>query len=200
MNKIFYIMGKSSSGKDSIYKLLKKKYPEYKTITLYTTRPIRQGETEGVEYHFVTEKEFNKMKEEKKIIEYRTYDTKCGLWIYFTADDGQIDLENHNYLVIGTLQSFDAMCQYYGKNKVVPVYLEVEDGKRLQRALDREKQEDNPKYAEMCRRFLADSDDFSEENLKKAGIKKRFLNENLETCMKEIETYLDTIYSDKTMI
>lgn len=193
-------MGKSSSGKDSIYKLLKKKYPEYKTITLYTTRPIRQGETEGVEYHFVTEKEFNQMKEEKKIIEYRTYDTKCGLWIYFTADDGQIDLENNNYLVIGTLQSFDAMCQYYGKDKVVPVYLEVEDGKRLQRALDREKQEDNPKYAEMCRRFLADSEDFSEENLKKAGIKKRFLNENLETCMKEIETYLDTIYSDKTMI
>lgn len=193
-------MGKSSSGKDSIYKLLKKKYPEYKTITLYTTRPIRQGETEGVEYHFVTEKEFNQMKEEKKIIEYRTYDTKCGLWIYFTADDGQIDLENNNYLVIGTLQSFDAMCQYYGKDKVVPVYLEVEDGKRLQRALDREKQEDNPKYAEMCRRFLADSEDFSEENLKKAGIKKRFFNENLETCMKEIETYLDTIYSDKTMI
>lgn len=200
MNKIFYIMGKSSSGKDSIYKLLKKKYPEYKTITLYTTRPIRQGETEGVEYHFVTEKEFNKMKEEKKIIEYRTYDTKCGLWIYFTADDGQIDLETNNYLVIGTLQSFDAMCQYYGKDKVVPVYLEVEDGKRLQRALDREKQEDNPKYAEMCRRFLADSEDFSEENLKKAGIKKRFINENIETCMKEIETYLDTIYSDKTMI
>lgn len=193
-------MGKSSSGKDSIYKLLKKKYPEYKTITLYTTRPIRQGETEGVEYHFVTEKEFNKMKEEKKIIEYRTYDTKCGLWIYFTADDGQIDLETNNYLVIGTLQSFDAMCQYYGKDKVVPVYLEVEDGKRLQRALDREKQEDNPKYAEMCRRFLADSEDFSEENLKKAGIKKRFINENIETCMKEIETYLDTIYSDKTMI
>ncbi len=189
-------MGKSSSGKDSIFKMLKKKYPQYKTITLYTTRPIRQGEIEGEEYHFVTEKEFNKMKKEHKIIEYRTYDTKCGLWIYFTADDGQIDLKKNTYLVIGTLQSFDAMCQYYGRDKVVPIYLEVEDGERLQRALDREKIEEHPKYAEVCRRFLADSEDFSEENLANAGIKKRFQNREIEICMKEIETYLDTIYSE----
>ncbi len=200
MSKIFYIMGKSSSGKDSVYKLLKKKHPEYKTVTLYTTRPIRQGEQEGLEYHFVTEKEFYRMKENNKIIEYRTYDTECGLWIYFTADDGQIDLEHNNYIVIGTLQSFDSMCQYYGKDIVVPIYLEVEDGKRLQRALNREMQEVNPKYAEMCRRFLADSVDFSEENLQKAGITKRFINQNLETCMDEIETYINTMYSDKTMI
>ncbi len=189
-------MGKSSSGKDSVFKLLKKKYPQYKTIVLYTTRPIRQGEKEGEEYHFVTEKEFNEMQKEHKIIEYRTYDTKCGLWIYFTADDGQIDLNKSNYLVIGTLQSFDAMCQYYGSNKVVPIYLEVEDGERLQRALDREKREEQPKYAEMCRRFLADAEDFSEENLWNAGIKRRFQNKNIEICMQEIETYLDTIYSE----
>lgn len=51
MGKIFYVMGKSASGKDTIYKELRERIPELKTVVLYTTRPIRDGETEGVEYH-----------------------------------------------------------------------------------------------------------------------------------------------------
>ena len=44
MGKIFYIMGKSSSGKDTIYKkLLGDRELELRNIILYTTRPMRQG-------------------------------------------------------------------------------------------------------------------------------------------------------------
>lgn len=44
MGKIFYIMGKSSSGKDTIYRrLLEDKELELRNIILYTTRPMRQG-------------------------------------------------------------------------------------------------------------------------------------------------------------
>ena len=53
MGKIFYLMGKSASGKDSIYKRLRSVYPELKSIVLYTTRPMRAGEQEGVEYYFI---------------------------------------------------------------------------------------------------------------------------------------------------
>lgn len=60
------------------------------------------------------------------------------------------------------------------------MYVEVDDGLRLQRALDRERAQDQPKYAEMCRRFLADEEDFSEENLERAGITKRFQNTDLD--------------------
>ena len=176
MGKIFYIMGKSSSGKDSIFKEIKKRMPELKDIVLYTTRPIREGEQEGVEYHFVDEMVLHTMEEKGCVIEQRAYHTKCGVWKYFTADDGQVDLERDNYLVIGTLESYKAMKDYYGEMKVVPLYVEVEDGIRLGRALEREQKQAEPKYAEMCRRFLADSEDFSEENLKRAGIKKRFAN------------------------
>ena len=45
--KIFFVMGKSASGKDTIYKKLLEYFPELKTVTLYTTRPMREGETEG---------------------------------------------------------------------------------------------------------------------------------------------------------
>ena len=53
MGKIFYVMGKSASGKDTIYKRLHSRMPELKTVTMYTTRPIRDGEQNGVEYFFV---------------------------------------------------------------------------------------------------------------------------------------------------
>ena len=69
---------------------------------------------------------------------------------------------------------------------MLPIYIEVEDGLRLERALKREREQKEPKYAELCRRFLADSKDFSEENLKKAGIVKRFENIELDKCLNKI--------------
>lgn len=186
MSKIFYMMGKSSSGKDSIFKEVKKRIPELKEIILYTTRPIREGETDGVEYHFVDEKRLEDLEKAGRVIELRAYHTKCGIWKYFTADDGQIELDKSNYLVIGTLESYEAMRKYFGQDILIPIYVEVEDGVRLGRALERERQQTEPKYAEMCRRFLADSEDFSEENLRKAGIERRFANVEFERCVEEI--------------
>ena len=130
MGKIFYIMGKSSSGKDTIYKKLSERMPELQRIVPYTTRPIRDGEQEGVEYHFVGEDRLREMQEAGRVIEVRAYNTKCGVWTYFTADDGQIDLEKKDYLVIGTLESFQALKKYFGEEKIVPIYIEVDDGER----------------------------------------------------------------------
>ena len=190
MGKIFYIMGKSSSGKDTIYKKLSERMSELQRIVPYTTRPIRDGEQEGVEYHFVGEDRLREMQEAGRVIEVRAYNTKCGVWTYFTADDGQIDLEKKDYLVIGTLESFQALKKYFGEEKIVPIYIEVDDGVRLSRALEREQREKEPRYEEMCRRFLADSADFSEENLRRAGIWKRFVNMELERCLEEIGAYI----------
>ena len=97
------MMGKSSSGKDTIYKDIRKDLPELKTLTLYTTRPMREGEKDGVEYYFVTDEILEKYREEGKIIELRTYQTVYGDWKYATIDDGQINLDENDYLMIGTL-------------------------------------------------------------------------------------------------
>ena len=155
MGKIFYLMGNSSSGKDSIFKKIKERIPELKNIILYTTRPIREGEQNGVEYHFVDENKLQELEKRGCVIEQRAYQTKHGIWKYFTADDGQVDLSKYSYLVIGTLVSYQEMCKYFGKENMIPLYVEVEDGLRLSRALERERQQAAPKYAEMCRRFLA---------------------------------------------
>lgn len=186
-------MGKSSSGKDTIYKeLLKRESLQLEKIVLYTTRPVRAGETEGVQYHFVDDAKAQSLQDEGKVIEMREYHTFHGLWKYFTVDDGQIDLSIHDYLIIGTIESFVKTKTYFGAEKVMPIMIELDDGVRLQRALDRERSEDRPRYEEMCRRFLADSTDFSKEKKVEAGIDKEFYNDDLEQCLKEIEEYIQS--------
>ena len=187
MAKIFFMLGKSCSGKDTIFKKLKEdRELKLNTVTGYTTRPMREGEINGVEYFFVNNEELEALKNQGKVIECRDYNTVYGVWSYFTVDDGQINLEKGNYLYIGTLESYEQMVRYYGKEVVVPIYVEVETGERLTRAVNRERQQENPKYTELCRRFLADEEDFCEENMKKAGIKKRYENNSLERCIEEI--------------
>lgn len=185
MSKIFYFMGKSASGKDTIFKEIKERMPELKTIVLYTTRPIREGEQEGVEYHFVDEKKLEQFEEDGKVIELRAYHTVYGVWKYFTVDDGQFD-GNENFIAIGTLESYEKMAAYMGEDTLVPIYIQVDDGERLLRAVKREKEQKEPKYEELCRRFLADAQDFSEENLKRMGITHYYLNDNMENCVQEI--------------
>ena len=189
MGKIFCVMGKSATGKDTIFEKLLDKL-DLKRIIPYTTRPIRDGEVSGREYHFCTVDDVTRLEAEGRIVELRTYHTVYGPWHYFTVDDGNIQLEKESYLLIGTLEAYTKMRDYFGAEKVVPIYIEVEDGERLLRAIAREKEQDVPKYEEMCRRFLADAKDFSEENLKEAGIERRFLNLKLEDTMTEIEHYI----------
>lgn len=187
MGKIYCIMGKSSSGKDTIFKLLlERKDVKLKTIVSYTTRPIRSHEKPGDEYNFVTIAEKDKLLEEGKVIEIREYNTVHGPWFYFTVDDGSVDLNNDDYLIIGTVESYSKIRDYYGEDKVLPIYIEVDDGIRLSRALERERSQEHPKYEEMCRRFLADQKDFSEENLKNARITNVFNNneDSAITCDK----------------
>lgn len=188
MGKIFCIMGKSATGKDTIYKrLLQKSELRLTRMVSYTTRPIREGEKEGIEYHFTNVENLNLLKEQGKIIECRSYDTIHGIWYYFMVEDDQTELTQNNYLMIGTLESYVKIRNYYGKDKVIPIYISLEDGERLTRALEREKAQSEPKYEEFCRRYLADCQDFSEEKLKEAGIDRVYQNDDLEQCLAEIE-------------
>lgn len=185
MGKIFYIIGKSSSGKDTIMaEVLKNPDLKLKELVQYTTRPIRANETDGAEYHFIDDAKEREFSKAGKIIEERVYQTMHGPWRYMLVDDGQADLEKGNYVTSGTVESYSKTRDYYGEEKVVPIYIYVETGERLQRALDRERNNDVPKYAELCRRFLADEADFSDEKLEEAGILKngRYLNgvENID--------------------
>lgn len=191
MGKLIVLMGKSASGKDTIYKLLKEDESlNLKQLVPYTTRPMRAGEVEGEAYHFVTEAQFKELLQKGRVIEHRSYNTVHGLWRYFTVADAQIDLSKDSYLLIATLEAYVSVLSYFGADKVVPVLVTLDDGVRLERALSRERRQDNPKYEEMCRRFLADSEDYSEEKIQMAGITRFFENNEAKEVAAEIAAYI----------
>lgn len=187
MGKIFCVFGKSASGKDTFYhELISDVNLNLKPVVLYTTRPMRAGEVHGKNYYFVSIEEMNALRERGKIIEHRVYDTVFGPWHYFMADDGNVDLENNDYLTIGTLESYCSIRDYFGTEKVIPLYIFVEDGERLLRSVERERMQKKPAYEEMCRRFLADSVDFSDEKLLNSGINRQYENVDFEECLSEL--------------
>lgn len=192
MGKIYCLMGKSASGKDTVYRKVLELLPELGTYVMYTTRPMREGEIPGKTYHYTNAGALEALSSEGKVIESRTYDTIYGPWTYATVDDGQIDLAAGDYLIPGTPESFVRLKAYFGANRVVPILLEVEDGERLIRAIRREQKEAKPKYEELCRRFLADAADFSEEKLQEAGISGRYVNDDPDRCAARIAEEIRT--------
>lgn len=195
MGKIFVIMGKSASGKDSIYSRLTddeiQRDNKLRKCVIYTTRPMREGEAQGREYNFVSDEDYSRLLASGKVIEHRTYETVYGPWNYFTVDDGQFD--TGNVAMIGTLESFVQIRDYFGRERVIPIYIHVDDYDRLMRAIERERGQAKPGYVELCRRFIADSRDFSDENINAAGIGRIFVNDDLEKCIGEIEKYISDL-------
>lgn len=185
---IYIIMGKSATGKDTVFsRLVNDEELGLKKIIPYTTRPIRENETEGVEYHFVNEDTLNELLALGRVVEHRRYNTVHGVWNYFTVDDNDDIRSDVRYAMIGTLETYEKLRDYYGSKYIVPVYIEVEDYERLRRAMDREKTQKNPSYEEVCRRYIADEHDFSKDKLEKLSITKRYKNDNIGECADKIK-------------
>ncbi len=191
--KIYYLMGKSASGKDTIYKrLLEDETLELEPIIIYTTRPMRSYEMDGREYHFVSVERMKELELSGKVIEKRSYNTVHGIWNYFTVYDEKLSkASDENFLMLGTLESYIKVRDYFTDGVVEPLYIYVEDGERLQRALTRERAQENPKFEEMCRRFMADQIDFSKEKLDEAGINKFYINDDMDKCIDEIKKVIE---------
>ncbi len=163
MSRIFCIVGKSASGKDTIYKEILKNCDKLIPIIPYTTRPMRSGETDGVDYNFVTEDQMNGFDAAGCIIEKRQYLTTQGIWNYFTV---KFDVKPQtDYILITTLEGAMGITDHYGADMVRIVYLTIDDKTRLLRYIERESKQARPDYEEVCRRFIADQKDFSQENI-----------------------------------
>lgn len=185
-NKILILCGKSGSGKDFIQRQLIKN-ENFKQIVSWTSRPKRENETEGVEYHFCSKREFEYMIKQNKLIEYRSYNTllngKEDTWYYGILKE-DLDLENERYVVILDLNGAKSFYDYYGKENCHCVYIEAMNEVRTERAKKRGSFDET----EWNRRLKADEEDF--EIHKVAEISDRIFinnsNSNEEKMLKGI--------------
>lgn len=192
-NNVYTFLGKSACGKDTLYKNVKKflinegiwDLYNFKDAVMYTTRPMRDGEVNGREYHFVDEAFLENARKNGEVLEERSYDTKYGIWYYFTHVN-TLDVTNNNYFYIQTPAGYKAVYKSLGDEHMNDYYIWVPDDVLLTRAINREKTQEIPKYEEMCRRFLADSKDFSEENLNELENIERIYNGSLDVATNQI--------------
>ena len=190
---IFMLLGKSASGKDTLMQYVLTWNKAVKPLVTYTTRPKRANEQEGVNYHFVSEEEMNELDSFGCILEKRCYNTTKGQWYYFTCRDDQL---KDNVITIGTLESFRTIKHKLG-DVIVPIYVDMEPERRLRFAINRACEEENPDFSEVCRRFLADEEDYSDANRKLAGITEDnifFNRDSQETAKKIIKFMEDKIH------
>lgn len=194
MNKLFVICGRSGVGKDTICRGLKERHPQLKELITYTTRKPRDGEKDGEAYHFCTEEQFQEFLEKGLIIEDRSYQTVSGLARYFTVLDSQFqDLgPDQDLIVVASLVQCQSYRSYFGPERVVPLYLELDEKELLLRAIQKESMQENPRYHEVCRRFLSEIEEYSPEQKEKSGVTRVFVNRkgSISDTLTEIDSYL----------
>ena len=158
--KILVLVGCSASGKDTVMNRLVKEF-DVKPVISYTTRPIRDCEQDGREYHFVTEEEFERMKNDGEFIETRVYKTVKGNWYYGLPKNGINITDDNNYI---TILDFDGLLELekwlrsIGQiDKLTSIYVDVTEQNRLIRSLNREQNMTKKQVEEVIRRYYNDN-------------------------------------------
>ena len=150
--KILAIIGEAGTGKDTIMKGVLKKNPNIHEIVSCTTRPPREKEKDGVNYHFLTHEEFTNKILNNEMLEATVFNDWCYGTSYDSLDTNKVNIGVFN------LAGIEALMEH--KNIfIVCYYVRAADKQRLLRQLNRE---ENPDVKEIIRRFSADNLDFSE--------------------------------------
>lgn len=187
---IFAIVGKSASGKDYLAKKLSERL-SISSIVSWTTRPPREKEVEGIDYHFVSDNEFRAAIRAGEFIEWARFNG----WFYGTPH-GSIDYGVH--VGVFNLDGLEALMKYQDMYSVVPIYMETPWCVRLKRSILRE----GKLSPEMIRRIFADNKDFANDRYNE--IKKLCRTQSLAFDHHFVEKHLDmviaTVYSYKSLL
>lgn len=154
---IIALMGKAGSGKDTIMRALLKQpaFKEAVPIISCTTRPRREKEQNGVDYHFLTNEEFTNKILSGDMLEATVFNDWCYGTSLENLSKDKINIGVFNPEGVGLLRGNSNI-------NLKLIYIEANDKDRLLRQLNREK---NPDVHEIIRRYSADEMDFTEEEI-----------------------------------
>lgn len=151
-NYIIAVTGKSSAGKDSIARVLANQHG-YKYVVSTTTRPKRSNETDHIDYHFISDEEFQKLVDNDSLIEYRYYDTiedgKKARW-HYGIEREEIDLNKHQYCCVVDLVGLEDLKREFGY-RVISLYIDVPEEIRRIRAIARDRFFEEEEFVRRCK-------------------------------------------------
>ena len=188
MNDKYYIlavMGQAGAGKDSFVNALidGEFLPWAKPIISCTTRPIRENEQDGVNYHYLTNEEFADQVVNGEMLEATVFNN----WCYGTSAQNltanKINIGVYNLTGLNILREDPNIDLYV-------IYVTCSDKERLLRQLLRE---ENPNCHEIVRRFNTDEEDFKDYKLNEVKVDFQVLNDrncSIEDVCEQIVNFL----------
>lgn len=189
MGKIYCLLGKSAVGKSTIEKELSKL--GLKRIISSTTRPMRSGEAQGVDYNYINNDEFYTLLNNGTLLEHTCYRD----WHYcIDKRYNQLDLDGNDYVCVVEPYGYKQIIHNIGRENVVGIYLYISDKERLLRSLSREEE---PDCYEVCRRFISDEELFN-------GIESKvdyvIYNKNVDDTVRLIAENIGVSYTSQDII
>lgn len=188
--KIYFLVGQSSTGKDTIKAKLLSTMPSLKDYVYCTTRPMRDGEIEGREYHFKSREDYVEDINSGVVIESRVYNFNGNTPVVYYSLAKEIDEEL--YIVTGTPDMCHSYIEYYGSDIVKPIFIVVPDRERLMRAIKRE-DTNKGNYKEVARRFYDEFNEYTKENILSLSGVEYVNNDYLEDCIEDIRCIIEGI-------
>ena len=190
MKIIVALMGKAGAGKTSILNALCAEYPEYHKIVSCTTRPMRDNEKEGEDYHFLSDSQFIEKIMNGDMLEV----TEFNGWHYGTMKSSLIDGIN---IGVFNPEGYDCLTQIPIKDvKIIGIYIRCHDKERLIRQLNRELE---PNVKEIIRRYQTDENDFIALDNKQLPQVIEFYNDTpmqIDSIVMAIHNYIE-LYGQK---
>ena len=201
MKYLFVITGRSGAGKDSVLNcLVEDKELQLNRVIPFTTRDPREGEIDGKDYRFLTDEQFEALRDAGKVLESRSYNHTSGVVYYGTTEDW--DMISQNSIMVNTLEGYKSIAKYYKYTNsvtVVPIYIRVTNYERLVRSLSRESNSRSDKAVyEFCRRLVSDEEDYSEEKINELVPDGQiFENVVLELTVSEVKRFIQSCIGGK---
>lgn len=177
------LVGKTTAGKDTISKELVSKHGFQRCVT-YTTRPMRNGETQDVAYHFISKEDFEQKVKGGFFAEWKSYNTVFGIWYYGTALEDIEKADNKTILVITPDGYRDIIKKV--KNKPKAIYIYANNPTIKKRLIERG---DDKKEAE--RRLESDNIDFKGIEKEVDKIVYNNIGTKIEDVVNKILEYLE---------
>jgi guanylate kinase len=177
LNNIMVILSSpSGAGKTTITKKIQQKYQSFKISVSHTTRKPRPNEIDGVDYYFISKKEFQKLIDEKKFYEYaKIFDNYYG-----TLKETVDEAIKHNDIIFDIDWQGTKQLSKFKNLNLIKIFLLPPDKKELKSRLIKRNQ-DSPQEVE--RRFKAFDNDITHW----VDYDYVIINQNLENCYKQIE-------------
>lgn len=139
--KLILLIGCMASGKDTILKeMINEGYAE--PVISHTSRPMRKGEKDGIEYHFVSAEEMLKMKENNEFIEFKSYKAANNEKWYYGVNKNSLEKGlSKNYILIVDISGMRQIKEYFKDDKnmeITTIFLDVDKETRRKRAIRRD--------------------------------------------------------------